>query len=174
MLQRPKRRQTDDDDRLLGSSDHLSVRALLDRMGRRKPIYLLGAIGSAAGWAAMLYIPSLPLPTFIAVAARAATSFSSGAWCSGFAYAKELSRCNSGGTISGAINIGYMIGPMLLETRPGIGQLLEKNWAGQMVNSVQMYYLPAYHAAFLLIVGWAAVSCLLIAMTTETFCRPRS
>jgi MFS family permease len=144
--------------------------ALSDRIGRRKPIYLLGAIGSAAGWASMLYIPSLPLPIFIAVAAL--TSFSSGAVVLGFAYAKESVPVQFLGTISGAINIGNMIGPMLLQ--PGIGQLLEKNWAGQMVNGVRMYDLPAYHAAFLLIVGWAAASCLLIAMTTETFCRPRS
>jgi hypothetical protein len=76
------------------------------------------------------------------------------------------------GTISGAINIGNMIGPMLLQ--PGIGQMLDRNWAGQMAKGVRLYDLQAYHAAFLLVVGWAVASCLLIAATSETFCRPRA
>jgi hypothetical protein len=61
---------------------------------------------------------------------------------------------------------------MLLQ--PAIGQLLEKNWAGQMANGVRVYDLPAWHAALLLIVGWSVVSCALIALTGETFCKPRA
>ena len=143
--------------------------ALSDRIGRRKPIYLLGAMVSAAGWIVMSYLDSLPLAAFIGVAAL--TSLASGAVVLGFAYAKESVPVQFLGTISGAVNIGNMIGPMLLQ--PGIGQMLEKNWAGQMVNGARMYDLPAYHAAFLLIAGWAVVSCALISFTTETFCRPR-
>ncbi|HLK63993.1 MAG TPA: MFS transporter [Bryobacteraceae bacterium] len=143
--------------------------ALSDRIGRRKPIYLMGAAVSAAGWIAMFYA-SLALPAFVAVAAL--TSLASGAVVLGFAYAKESVPVHFLGTISGAINIGNMIGPMLLQ--PGIGQMLERNWAGQMVNGVRIYDLPAYHAAFFLIVGWALASCLLISLTTETFCRGRS
>jgi MFS family permease len=143
--------------------------ALSDRIGRRKPIYLLGATASAAGWITMGY-SNLPLEGFIAVAAL--TSLASGAVVLGFAYAKESVPMHFLGTISGAINIGNMIGPMLLQ--PGIGQMLEKNWAGQMMAGVRVYDLPAYHVAFLLIVGWAVASCLLISVTTETFCRPRS
>jgi len=142
--------------------------ALSDRIGRRKPIYLTGAILSAAGWIAICY-SSLPLPVFIAIAAL--TSFASGAVVLGFAYAKESVPVQFLGTISGAINIGNMIGPMLLQ--PGIGQMLERKWAGQMAAGVRLYDLHAFHMAFLLIVGWAVVSCLLISFTTETFCRAR-
>jgi MFS family permease len=142
--------------------------ALSDRIGRRKPIYLLGATISATGWITMSYA-GLPLPAFIAVAAI--TSFASGAVVLGFAYAKESVPVEFLGTISGAINIGNMIGPTLLQ--PGIGQMLEKNWAGQMAGGVRFYDLPAYHVAFVLIVGWAVASCLLISLTTETFCRAR-
>lgn len=143
--------------------------ALSDRIGRRKPIYLSGAMVSAAGWIVLFYFNSLPLSMFVAVAAL--TSFASGAVVLGFAYAKESVPVQFLGTISGAINIGNMIGPMLLQ--PGIGQMLERNWSGQMVNGVRLYDLQAYHAAFLLIVGWAVASCLLISVTTETFCRPQ-
>ena len=143
--------------------------AFSDRIGRRKPIYLLGATVSAAGWVAMCF-SSMPLAAFIAVAAL--TSFASGAVVLGFAYAKESVPVEFLGTISGAVNIGNMIGPMLLQ--PGIGQMLEKNWAGQMAAGVRLYDLHAYHVAFVLIVGWAVVSCLLISLTSETFCRARS
>ena len=142
--------------------------ALSDRIGRRKPIYLLGALTAAIGWALMTYI-SFPLPVFIAISAL--TSFASGAVVLGFAYAKESVPVAFLGTISGAINIGNMIGPMLLQ--PGIGQVLERNWAGSLAGGVRTYDLAAFHAAFLLIVGWSALSCLFIAMTSDTFCRPR-
>lgn len=144
--------------------------ALSDRIGRRKPIYLSGAFISAAGWAVMFYANGLPLPMFIAVAA--VTSLASGAVVLGFAYGKESVPVQFLGTISGAINIGNMIGPMLLQ--PGIGQMLERNWAGGMAGGVRVYDLPAFHAAFLLVVGWAALACVLISATTETFCKPRA
>jgi MFS family permease len=144
--------------------------ALSDRIGRRKPIYLAGAMVAAAGWIVMFYADALPLAAFLAVAAL--TSFASGAVVLGFAYAKESVPVPFLGTISGAINIGNMIGPMLLQ--PGIGQLLEKNWAGQMANGVRLYDLHAYHAAFFLIVAWVVASCALMSLTEETFCKPRA
>jgi MFS family permease len=141
--------------------------ALSDRIGRRKPIYLGGALVTAMGWTTMLYVDALPLAVFIAVAAL--TSLGSGAVVLGFAYAKESVPVQFLGTISGAINIGNMIGPMLLQ--PAIGQLLERNWSGQMANGARIYDLHAYHSALLLIVCWATLSCVLIASTRETFCR---
>jgi len=140
--------------------------ALSDRIGRRKPIYLGGALLTACGWAAMFYA-GLPLAGFVVAAAL--TSFGSGAVVLGFAYAKESVPVQFLGTISGAINIGNMIGPMLLQ--PGIGQMLERNWAGQMSNGARIYEVHAYQTAFLLILGWAALSCVLISATRETFCR---
>jgi MFS family permease len=144
--------------------------ALSDRIGRRKPIYLLGAATSAAGWAVMAYLDFLPLPAFVAIAAL--TSLASGAVVLGFAFAKESVPMQFLGTVSGAINIGNMIGPMLLQ--PGIGQVLESQWTGQVGNGVRFYDLHAYHTSFALIVGWAALSCLLISATNETFCKPRA
>jgi MFS family permease len=144
--------------------------ALSDRTGRRKPIYLGGALLSAAGWTTMFYANGVPLLVFVVVAA--VTSLASGAVILGFAYAKESVPVQFLGTISGAVNIGNMIGPMLLQ--PGIGQMLEKNWAGKTIGGVRVYDLPAFHVAFLLIVGWALLSCFLISATTETFCKPRA
>ena len=144
--------------------------ALSDRIGRRKPIYLGGAIGSAVGWATLFYADGLPLAVWVVIAAM--TSLASGAVVLGFAYGKESVPVQFLGTISGAINIGNMIGPMLLQ--PGIGQVLERNWAGQMANGARIYDVPAYHAAFLLVVVWGTLGCVLISATRETFCKPQA
>jgi MFS family permease len=142
--------------------------ALSDRIGRRKPIYLTGALVSAAGWLVMFYAPGLPLAAFVGAAAL--TSLASGAVVLGFAYGKESVPLPYLGTISGAINIGNMIGPTLLQ--PGIGRALDEKWAGQIANGARVYDVNAFQTAFLLIAGWSIASCILISLTKETYCKP--
>jgi sugar phosphate permease len=140
---------------------------LSDRWQRRKPIYLGGAVAAAVGWATLFYAP-LPLTAFIVVAA--ATSFACGAVILGFAYAKESVPVQFLGTISGAINVGNMIGPTLLQ--PAIGRALDSRWSGAMAEGARIYSAEAYQAAFGMIVAWAVLSVLLITLTRETHCRP--
>ena len=69
-----------------------------DAIGRRKPIYLGGAIVAAIGWSTLFYA-ALPLAAFVVVAAI--TSFSCGAVVVAFAFAKESVPVQFLGTISG-------------------------------------------------------------------------
>jgi hypothetical protein len=73
------------------------------------------------------------------------------------------------GTISGGTNVGNMLGPTLLQ--PAIGWMLDRQWTGETVNGLRVYSAGAFHAGFLLIIGWFVLSCALIALTRETFCR---
>ena len=114
---------------------------LSDRIGRRKPIYLGGAVIAAAGWATLFYAP-LPLAAFTVVAAI--TSFACGAVVLGFAFAKESVPVQFLGTISGAINVGNMIGPTLLQ--PAIGRVLDQRWAGTLADGVRVYPVDAFQA----------------------------
>ncbi len=139
---------------------------LSDRLGRRKPIYLAGCVLAAVGWAAMFYIPGLPLPVFVVIGAL--TSVCSGAVVLGFAYSKESVPAQYLGTISGTTNIGNMIGPTFLQ--PLIGWVLDRNWSGQVVHGVHVYGVHAYQLGFLLMVGWLIMSSLLLSFTQETFC----
>lgn len=139
---------------------------LSDRFQRRKPIYFGGAIVAALGWATLFYAP-LPLAAFIVVAAL--TSIACGAVILGFAFAKESVPVRFLGTISGAINVGNMIGPTLLQ--PAIGWALDRQWSGAMAGGVRTYSSAAFETAFGMIVAWAVFSCLLIAFTKETGCR---
>lgn len=143
---------------------------LSDKIGRRKPIYLGGALVMTAGWAIMFYVPGLPLAAFVAVAAI--TSAACGAVILGFAYSKESVPVQFLGTISGAINVGNMIGPTALQ--PAIGWVLDRQWSGGLVDGLRVYDVPTYQTAFLLTVGWAVLACVLIAFTRETYCKPQA
>lgn len=142
--------------------------ALSDTIGRRKPIYLAGCFTAAAGWIAMFYLPGVSLSAFVVLAA--VTSFASGAVVIGFAYAKESVPIQFLGTISGAVNIGNMIGPTLLQ--PAIGRVLDQKWSGEKLNGLRVYGVGAFEAAFLLIVAWSLLACVLLALTKETYCKP--
>jgi sugar phosphate permease len=140
---------------------------LSDRIGKRKPIYLAGAIVAALGWASLFLLPGLPLAVFVAIAA--VTSFAIGAVILGFAFARESVPVQYLGTISGLINMGNMTGTMILQ--PAIGYVLDKQWAGTIVNGTRVYGPKAFETAFLLIIGWAVVSVFAISLTQETGCR---
>jgi len=140
-----------------------------DRLRRRKPVYLGGAIVATIGWAGMFYLP-MPLAMFTAVAAL--TSFACGAVVVAFAFAKESVPVRFLGTISGAVNVGNMLGPTLLQ--PAIGRVLDARWSGALANGVRVYTVDAFQAAFLLIVGWLACTTILISLTQETHCEQRS
>jgi sugar phosphate permease len=138
-----------------------------DRIGKRKPAYLLGSLTCALGWILMIYVKGLPLPVFTAIAA--VTSFATGCVIIGFAYGRESVPAQHMGTVTATTNIGNMLGNVLLQ--PGIGLLLDRNWSGAMFHGARIYSGAAYQAGFLPIVAWALLSCILIALTRETHCR---
>jgi hypothetical protein len=115
----------------------------------------------------MFYVPGLSLTVFTVLAGI--TSMASGCVILGFAYGKESVPVQCLGTVSGAINIGNMIGPTLLQ--PGIGRILEQHWSGAMANGVRVYSVEAFQAALALSVAWTVLSCLLSSLTRDTDCR---
>lgn len=143
---------------------------LSDKIGRRRPIYLSGAVAATIGFTILFYVPGLPLWLFVVIAGMA--SAACGAVILGFAFAKESVPVHFLGTISGAINVGNMVGPTLLQ--PAIGAVLDRRWSGGTVNGLRVYELGDYQTALLLMVGWLAISSVLIAMTRETYCKAQA
>ncbi len=143
-------------------SGHLS-----DRFGKRKPIYLAGSVVAAIGWIVMFYARSLPLSAFTTVAAI--TSFACGPVVIGFAAGKESVPPRFLGTLTGAVNIGNMSGPAILQ--PAIGWMLDRQWSGQMSNGFRIYDSAAFEKGFLLLVAWSVLACVLIASIRETNCK---
>ncbi len=140
---------------------------LSDHLGHRKPLYALGCIVQLAGWSLVLLVPALPLWLLIAI--LVVVGFFAGNMIIGFAYARESVPVHLSGTLSGVVNMGVMMGPMLLQ--PAVGWILDLSWSGEAVNGVRQYSIDAYRSGFLLMLGWLVLSTLLIFFTRETHCR---
>ncbi len=138
-----------------------------DRFGRRKPLYLLGFGLSLAGWAGIIFLNDLPIPLLAGLLVL--TGFCSGCMIISFAYVKESVPLNLAGTVSGVVNMGVMMGPMILQ--PAVGWILDRNWQGLMVDGVRVYPLSAYQAGFSLMLAWLALGFVLLFFTRETNCR---
>ena len=141
---------------------------LSDRIGRRKPLYFLGCVLAVIGWIVILFLPHLPV--FLLAILLVITGFASGCIIISFAFAKESVPAHLTGTVNGVINMGVISGPTLLQ--PAVGWMLDRNWSGELLHGIRIYGLEAYRTAFVLMLGWALISFVLLFFTRETRCRP--
>jgi MFS family permease len=138
-----------------------------DRIGSRKPLYIIGCTATLAGWSGIIFVTNLPVYGLLLL--LIATGFSSGAMIIGFAFARESVPVHLAGTVSGVVNMGVMMGPMLLQ--PAVGWVLDKKWEGVLAQGIRVYPLKAYQAGFALMLAWAGLALLLLFLTRETQCR---
>ena len=141
---------------------------LSDRVGRRKPLLLVGVTLMVIGWGLILFVSNLPVAVLTIL--LFITGFTSGCVIISFAFARESVPAHLTGTVMGLNNMGFMLGPTLLQ--PAVGWMLDRNWNGEMLVGVKIYSLSAYHAGFTLMIMWAALSFGLLFFTQETYCRP--
>jgi MFS family permease len=141
--------------------------AFSDRMRERKPLYAIGALSALVLWSVIVL--ARPSPNVLLVLLVAA-GFVSGCMVIGFAYAKESVPARLAGTATGVANMGSMTGPMLLQ--PLIGVLLDAGWLGETnYLNARAYDARAWRDAFLLLLGWLAVSFACALATRETHAR---
>lgn len=138
--------------------------ALSDRIGRRKPLYIVGCATIALSWGLLFLIPAMD--TTILIALLLISGFASGSMIIGFAFAKESVPNHLAGTVSGVVNMGVMMGPMILQ--PTVGWMLDMNWSGEMLDGVKTYSLSAFQSGFSLMAFWAVASFIVIFFTVET------
>jgi len=140
---------------------------LSDHLGHRKPLYALGCLVLLIGWSLILLLPALPV--WLLVLLLILVGFFSGNMIIGFAFAKESAPGYLAGTATGVVNMGVMMGPMLLQ--PAVGWMLDRYWQGAIDNGVRIYSLEAYRNGFSLMLVWLALAMLLILFTRETHCK---
>ena len=140
--------------------------SLSERMGRRKPLYVITTLIALIGWGVIIFIP-LPLPALIAL--LVVSGFACGNLIIGFAFAKESVPVRLMGTASGVCNMGPLMGGMFLQ--PGVGWILDRNWLGNTASGARVYDAAAYQAGFSLIFACIALSLVLILFARETHCR---
>jgi MFS family permease len=114
-----------------------------------------------------IFIPGLPFEAFVVLVGL--IGLASGGVMIGFAFSKESVPPNLAGTVAGVVNMGHMMAPTLLQ--PVIGWVLDRMWTGQMLGGVRVYHVEAFQAGFSLMLVWSILSCLLVSLTKETYCR---
>ncbi|MDP1651870.1 MAG: MFS transporter [Rhodocyclaceae bacterium] len=137
-----------------------------ERLGRRKPLYLISGAVATAGWAAVIF---LPLPLWLMIPLLVVIGFASGNIIIGFAWARESLPLRLMGTASGVVNMGPLLGGVLLQ--PGIGWLLDRGWGGVQENGVRIYAAAVWQGSFILLFGTVACALLLLPFVRETHCR---
>jgi len=141
---------------------------LSDRVGRRKPLFAVGVTLTVLGWGLILFVSNLPVAVLTIL--LFVTGFTSGCVIISFAFARESVPAHLTGTVIGLNNTGFMLGPTLLQ--PAVGWMLDRNWQGDFMDGNKIYSLAAYHAGFVLMIGWIVLSFALLFFTRETYCRP--
>ncbi len=140
---------------------------LSDRFQARKPLYIIGCSLSFLGWGIALLIQ--PIPFYLLVSALLLAGFNCGCIIISFALAKESVPVHLAGTVSGVVNMGVMIGPMLLQ--PAVGWILDRHWQGHLKAGVRIYDAAAYQAGFSLMMAWIILALVLLFFIRETHCR---
>lgn len=137
------------------------------KIGRRKPLYVGGVSVACICWIT-IYYTGVSLPAFIVIAAIA--SFATSCVIIGFALGKESVSPRYLGTLSGAVTMGNMIGPNILQ--PAVSRVLQMKWSGQMADGVKVYGLAEYQTAFMMLIAWSILAIILLSLTTESHNKP--
>lgn len=140
---------------------------LSDRIGLRKPFFVIGSIVSLLCWLPVLFVQNLPvwlLTMFVIL-----IGLSGGAVIVSFACVKESVPPVLAGTVSGVCNMGSMGGGMILQ--PMIGWMLDLNWGGSVAGGIRIYDLAAYRSGFFLMVIFVVLAILSSIFAVETRCR---
>jgi predicted MFS family arabinose efflux permease len=139
------------------------IGALSDRRKERKRIYLAGAVVAAAAWSVALLVPRLPI--WLIVALLVVAAMASGVIMVGYAFAKESAPAALAGTTGGVVNMGNMIGGMVMQ--PAVGWVLDRAGPTGLEEEMRVYPFEAYQAGFLLMLTLLYAAVVLTAFTRE-------
>jgi sugar phosphate permease len=138
---------------------------LSDHWRQRKSPMLMGCAAMLPGFGVLAYQPDLPLIVVASLLVFAA--FGSGSMVVGFAFAKESVPARLAGTATGVHNMGVMTGTLI--QLPLLGAMLDRRFAGVVIDGVRQYDLLAFKLAFAALFVWLvfSIACLLLARETD-------
>ena len=139
------------------------IGALSDRLGERKRLYLAGAALAAIAWSTALLVPRLPIGVLVALLIVA--GMASGVIMIGYAFAKESAPAELAGTTGGVVNMGNMIGGMVMQ--PAVGWVLDRAGPAGLEEEMRVYPFESYRLGFALMLSLMLATVLLTAFTRE-------
>ena len=95
--------------------------------------------------------------------------FFTGYQAQNLASVKEVTPLAASGLAMGLVNVGPFLTPAILQ--PLFGRVLDLGWQGVVLEGARVYPMEAYHLAFLLICGVAAIPAVGAFLMKETRCR---
>jgi predicted MFS family arabinose efflux permease len=138
-----------------------------DRMGRRKPLMVGGALLHALGW--WLWIASGPLPLGLTYLICGVMGLVTASLTLSWACAKEVNPPLLSGMATSVVNVGVFLGPAVLQ--PLVGWAMDRGWDGTMAEGARLYAPSAYATGLLILAGAAAVGAVATLFVRETGCR---
>ena len=127
-----------------------------DRLGRRRPVMLVGAVATLALWPTHLYLPGVPWAArwvlLALIGAASATMIVS------MALARDSAPAHLTGGITGFVN-AFAVGSGAV-LQPIVGVLLDFGWDGRMAAGVRLYSLDVWQLAMLTMPACAVLSVL--------------
>lgn len=138
-----------------------------NRIGLRKPPMYIGCVGALICSSLFIFAP-ITSSLLMEVLLFTFGIFSAG-FLPAFTVAKEL--CNKKYVATGLsfMNMMNMVGIALAQ--PLIGYILDKMWAGEMVGTVRLYPLEAYHTALAILPLGMLIALFILPRIKETYCQ---
>jgi sugar phosphate permease len=140
-----------------------------DRLGRRKPVLLVGVLLYIAALLVIIFIPWTPGPVGFILFGM--LGFLGSVFVITFACAKETIDPNLAGMSVSIVNTGAFIGTTIIQ--PLFGWVLDLGWDGTMAGEVRMYSAANYHNALFVLLVFAVIGLLGALRVRETYCTNR-
>ena len=138
-----------------------------DRLGKRKPVLLTGALIYLSFW--LLWLSAIPLPPVATYVLFALMGISTSCFSLTWACAKEVNPPQLSGMSTSVVNMGGFLAGALLQ--PAIGQLMDISWQGGLNGSTRIYAAADFQLGLALPAAAALAGTLAVFFLHETGCR---
>ncbi|MDS4026719.1 MAG: MFS transporter [Candidatus Contendobacter sp.] len=138
-----------------------------DRLGRRKPLLVIGVLLYGLAWLGIVHGHWTPGVTGMAWFALMGSGC--GSFVLTYASAKEVVAPALSGMAIALVNTGIFLEAAILQ--PLFGWVMDLTWSGAMANGVRVYGAADYQNGFYLMLGCVVLSSIASAFLYETRCR---
>jgi predicted MFS family arabinose efflux permease len=146
----------------------VSIGALSDRLGRRKPVLIAGTHLYALTW--LVWLAGVALPLAASYALFALMGILTASFTLTWACAKEVNPPLLSGMSTSVTNMGGFLAGAILQ--PLFGKVMDLHWAGGVSSSgARLYTAADYHGGILLLAITAAIGAVASWRIRETNCR---
>lgn len=130
--------------------------AISDRTGSRRLPAIVLAGCSVFFWLTLAAWPGGILPLWLIYGLSALVGFGGAATVLSFPMAREVSISGHTGLVTATVNLGVFLGMAVLQ--PLFGYVLDKSWAGLIIDGARIYPIGAFRQGFLVALIFALIS----------------